>query len=180
MREVRVVVCHPGFRTKLLVVVTTCVQPQELTGSDIAILYRLRWYAELDLRALKQTLQLDVLRCQTPAMVRKELWAHLLAYNLIRSAMAAAARTAELYPFQLSFKGAVQAVNAFAGWLWSGSTAELACLCGQLRALLAQYRIEERPNRSEPRARKRRPKHYPYLKKPRRHVGTRLAEQTCH
>ena len=66
-------------------------------------------------------------------MVRKEVWAHLLAYNLIRSAMAVAAGIAGLYPFQLSFKGAVQAVNAFAGWLWSGGTDELARLCGQLR-----------------------------------------------
>jgi hypothetical protein len=179
LREVRVVVCHPGFRTKVLIVVTTAGDPQELSGRDIALLYRLRWYAELDLRALKQTLQMDVLRCQSPAMVRKELWAHLLAYNLIRGAMAAAAQAAQLYPFQLSFKGAVQAINAFAGWLWTGSPAELEVLCLQVRALLARYRIEERPNRSEPRARKRRPKHYPYLKKPRRQLGSRLAEKTC-
>src|SRR5262249_52174005 len=135
--------------------------------------------AELDLRALKQTLQMDVLRCQSPEMVRKEVWAHLLAYNLIRGQMAAAAREAKLLPVQLSFKGAVQAVNAFTGWLGTASAAELEAVWRRLRALIASYRIEERPNRSEPRARKRPPKHYPRLSAPRRKPGTRLAEKTC-
>jgi hypothetical protein len=177
--EVRVRVAIPGFRTKVLVVVTTVLDPTALTAADIAVLYRLRWYAEIDLRALKQTLQMDVLRCQSPDMVRKELWAHLLAYNAIRDLMAEAAREAQVYPVQLSFKGAVQAVNAFAGWLWTAGAAELEAVCQRLRAVIASYRIEERPNRSEPRARKRRPKHYPYLNEPRRQPGTRLAERTC-
>jgi hypothetical protein len=71
VREVRVRVLHPGFRTKVLVVVTTLLDPEEFPREDVAILYRIRWYAELDLRALKQALQMDVLRGQTPAMVRK-------------------------------------------------------------------------------------------------------------
>jgi Transposase DDE domain len=179
IREVRVRVSIPGFRTKVLVVVTTVLEPQELTAEDVAVLYRLRWYAEIDLRALKQTMQMDVLRCQSPDMVRKEVWAHLLAYNLIRGAMAAAAREAGLYPVQLSFKGAVQAVNAFAGWLWTAGEAELEEVCRRLREVIASYRIEERPNRSEPRARKRWQKHYPPLRQPRRTPGTRLADRTC-
>jgi hypothetical protein len=179
VREVRVRVRIAGFRTKVLVVVTTVVDPAALSAADLAILYRIRWYAEVDLRALKQTLQMDVLRCQTPAMVQKEVWAHLLAYNVIRQQMAAAAQEAGLLPVQLSFKGAVQAVQAFAGWLGTAETAEVPAVCRQLRALIATYRIEERPNRAEPRARKRRPKHYPLLKEPRRKPGTRLAEQTC-
>jgi hypothetical protein len=83
VREVRVRVRHPGFRTRALVVVTTLLDTEEFPRQDVAVLYRMRWLAELDLRSLKQTLQMDVLRCQSPAMVRKEVWAHLLAYDLV-------------------------------------------------------------------------------------------------
>jgi hypothetical protein len=179
VREVRVRVAAAGFRTKVLVVATTLLDPAEMPRSDVALLYRLRWYAELDLRALKQTLQMDVLRGRTPAMVRKEIWAHLLAYNLIRGQMAEAAREAGRYPVQLSFTGAVQSVNAFVAVLWSAGAAELAMVWQQLRAVLAQQRLTERPNRSEPRARKRRPKNYRLLNEPRRKAATASAEKTC-
>lgn len=179
VREVRVRVPIAGFRTKVLVVATTLLDAAAMPLSDVALLYRLRWYAELNLRALKQTLQMDILRGQTPEMVRKEIWAHLLAYNLIREQMARAARTQGLLPVQLSFKGAVQAVQAFAGWLWTAGAEALAAVCQRLREVIAGYRLEERPNRCEPRQRKRRPKPYPFLKEPRRKPGTRLAEKTC-
>jgi Transposase DDE domain len=179
VREVRVRVPIAGFRTKVLVVATTLLDAAAMPSADVALLYRLRWYAELNLRALKQTLQMDILRGQTPEMVRKEIWAHLLAYNLIREQMALAARTQNLMPVQLSFKGAVQAVQAFAGWLWTAGADELVAVCQRLREVIASYRLEERPNRSEPRQRKRRPKPYPFLKEPRRKKGTRLAEKTC-
>src|SRR5207249_3843690 len=80
-------------------------------------LYRRRWEAEIHLRAVKQTLHMDVLRCKTPAMVRKEVWAHLLIYNLIRTAVARAAAAHNRQPWQISFKGALQTVNAFGGAL---------------------------------------------------------------
>jgi hypothetical protein len=179
IREVRVRVPIPGFRTKVLVVATTLLDPVAMPRSDVALLYRLRWYAELNLRALKQTLQMDILRCRTPEMVRKEIWAHLLAYNLIRGQMAVVAKEQQLLPVQLSFKGAVQAVQAFAGWLWTAGADELASVCQRLRAVIGSYQLEERPNRCEPRARKRRPKQYPLLTTPRRKKGTRLAEKTC-
>jgi len=179
IREVRVRVAAAGFRTKALVVATTLLDPAVMPPSDVALLYRCRWYAELDLRALKQTLHMDILRGQTPEMVRKEIWAHLLAYNLIRGQMAAAAQDQNLLPLQLSFKGAVQAVNAFAGWLWAAGADEMAAVCQRLRAVIGCYRLEERPNRAEPRARKRRPKKYPFLNEPRRKKGTRLGEKAC-
>ena len=78
----------PGFRTRLLVVATTLLDAGEYPRGDLALLYRARWWAELDLRALKETLQMGVLRGVTPAMVRKEVWAHLLGYNLLRGLMA--------------------------------------------------------------------------------------------
>jgi hypothetical protein len=179
VREVRVRVRQPGFRTQVLVVVTTLLDPAEFPRDDVALLYRIRWHVELDLRALKQTLQMDVLRCRTPAMVRKEVWAHLLAYNLLRGLMAAAARDAALVPVQLSFKGAMQAVNAFAAVLWTARAEELAGLCQRLREVVASHQVGDRPNRSEPRRRKRRPKPYPLLTEPRSQARARLAATGC-
>jgi hypothetical protein len=167
VREVRVQVGQRGFRTRVLVVVTTLRDEEAFPRSDLAVLYRMRWLAELDLRALKQTLRMDVLRCQSPGLVRKEVWAHLLAYNLVRGLMAQTAREAGLLPVQLSFKGAVQTVNAFAAVLWTATAAELEEVCQRLRAAVAAQLVGDRPNRVEPRARKRRPKEYPLLKHPR-------------
>ena len=82
IRECRVRVEQPGFRIKTLIVATTLLDADEFTKDDLTQLYRARWNAELDLRSLKQTLQMDVLRCKTPELVRKELWTHVLAYNL--------------------------------------------------------------------------------------------------
>jgi hypothetical protein len=175
VREVRVHVSYPGFRTDVLVVVTTRLDPQAFPRTDIALLYRMRWYAELDLRALKQTLQMDVLRGQSPAMVRKEIWAHLLAYNVLRGVMAAAAQTAGVVPVELSFKGALQTVKAFAAVLWTASAEELEEVCRRLRAAIARHRVGDRPHRAEPRARKRRPKGYPLLNEPRQEARARLA-----
>lgn len=178
VREVRVRVQHPGFRTRVLLVATTLRDADAFPREDVAILYRMRWYAELDLRAWKQTLQRDVLRCQTPALVRQEVWAHRLAYNLVRGLMAelgGAALAAGLLPVQLSFKGAVQAVNAFAVVLWSAGAAELEEGCHRLREAIASHEVGNRPNRYEPRRRKRRPKEYPLLNEPRRQARARLA-----
>lgn len=174
VREVRVRVLACGFRTRTLVVVTTVIDPSKLSAEDVALLYRVRWFAELDLRALKQTLRMDVLRCQTPEMVRKEVWAHLLAYNLIRKQMAAAAQQAGLVPFQLSFAGALQAVNAFALVLCRAGPEELAEVCSRLFVLIASYRVGKRRRRAEPRKRKRRPKGYPLLTEPREQARAHL------
>ena len=92
IRELRVRVKQRGFRTRTLIVMTTLLDAGEFSHDELAALYRARWHAELDIRSLKQTLKMDVLRCKTPAMVRKEIWAHLLVANLIRGVMAEAAR----------------------------------------------------------------------------------------
>ncbi|MCG8407068.1 MAG: transposase, partial [Phycisphaerales bacterium] len=82
IRETRVHVEQPGFRSQSMIVVSTLYDAEEVTASDLASLYRARWNAELDLRSLKQTMQMDILRCKTPELVRKEIWTHILAYNL--------------------------------------------------------------------------------------------------
>jgi hypothetical protein len=79
VRECRVRIEPPGFRAQTLVVATTLLDAKESTKDDLAQLYRARWNAELELRPL----QMGVLRCEAAELVRKELWAHLPAYNLI-------------------------------------------------------------------------------------------------
>ena len=113
VRETRIRVAQPGFRTKAIVVVTTLLDPQQTTKEDLATLYRARWNNELDLRSIKSTMQMRELRCKTPELVRKEIWTHILAYNLIRTIMAQAAATHDILPRSISFKGAIQTLEAF-------------------------------------------------------------------
>jgi hypothetical protein len=168
LREVRVRVQQRGFRTKVLVVVTTLLDAQVYPAKDLAVLYRLRWQAELDLRSLKGTLEMDVLRCKSPEMVRKEVWAHLLAYNLIRGVMAQAAEEHGCDPRELSFKGALQAVTTFAERLLEAEQERFEELYDWLLLTIGANQVGDRPDRVEPRARKRRPKEYPLLTKPRK------------
>src|SRR5919202_1118580 len=91
VRETRVHVAQAGFRTRSLVVVTTLLDPEQATKEDLATLYRARWHNELDIRSLKSAMQMGELRCKAPELVRKEVWTHILAYNLIRTVMAQAA-----------------------------------------------------------------------------------------
>src|SRR3954468_5880321 len=113
VREARCRVEQPGFRTRSVVVVTTLLDPGQAGREELASLYRARWNNELDLRSIKVTLQMDVLRCKTPELVRKEIWAHVLAYNLIRTVMAQAAAGAGAAPRSISFKATVQVLGAF-------------------------------------------------------------------
>jgi Transposase DDE domain len=167
LREIRVDLKERGFRTKVVVVVTTLLDAQAYPADAVADLYRLRWHAELDLRCLKTTLGMDVLRCMSPEMVRKEVWAHLLAYNLIRTVMAQAAQAGDFAPRQLSFKGTVQTLAAFAERLQGADDATAAELHAWLLLAIGAHQVGDRPGRSEPRARKRRPKPYPLLTRPR-------------
>jgi hypothetical protein len=175
LRTVAVRVRQRGFRTKRLIVVTTLLDPVAVPASALAELYRMRWQVELDLRSLKQTLQMDILRGRTPDLVAKEVWAHFLAYNVVRLVMAQAARRAGLSPRQLSVAGAVQQLTAFGPHLReAGSAAEVLALWEALWVAVGRQRVVPRPNRIEPRAVKRRGKAYPYLGVPRRQSRKRL------
>lgn len=165
LRELRVHVGQRGFRTKRLVVITTLLDPAEYAATEIADLYRRRWHAELNLRSIKIVLQMDHLRCKTPHRVRNEFWMHLLAYNLIRRAMALAALQSGVPPWQISFKGTLQTLNHFLPQLGSATTVE--ALCEGLVECIAAHVVGNRPDRYEPRVRKRRPKDYDLMNKPR-------------
>ena len=113
VRELRFKVEQPGFRVDNVVLVTTMLDATTYTKDELADLYLQRWNVELDLRSIKDVLQMDVLRCKSPEMVEKEIWMHLLAYNLIRGVMAQAAGAHQKRPRQLSFKGTLQTITAF-------------------------------------------------------------------
>jgi len=170
VRECRVRVEQPGFRVQSLIIVTTLLNADEFTKDDLATIYRARWQAELDLRSLKEAMQMRVLRCKTPESVRKDLWTHILAYNLIRTIIAQAASKHGLEPRSISFKGAIQTLDAFQPVIALQAEGDAECrsrLYQQLLDAIATHRVADRPDRVEPRLRKRRPKHYGFLRKPR-------------
>jgi hypothetical protein len=173
VREVRFRVEQPGFRTRSIVVVTTLLDPAQATREDLAALYRARWNNELDLRSIKVTLQMDMLRCKTPELVRKEIWAHVLAYNLIRTVMAPAAANEGVPPRSISFKAALQVLEAFrpliAHQAHRGPGHRAALYRHMLRAI-AVHRVADRLDRFEPRMAKRRPKRYNRLTRPRQKI----------
>ncbi len=175
IRLFRVHVRRRGFRTRTLMIATTLLDATIYSKSSIAALYRRRWEAELHLRSLKQTVHMDVLRGESAAVVRLELWAHLLAYNLIRRAMAQAGRAAGLDPLRISFAGAVQIVLEYLGQLLLERDLEKRHRLWQdIRALIRQHRVGDRPDRIEPREVKRRPKQYKRLNRPRAEARSRL------
>ena len=148
----RVRVGRPGFRTRVLVVATTLLDAKAFTTDDLARLYRARWHAELDLRSLKQVLQMDVLRCKTPTLVRKEIWAHILAYNLIRTVMAQAATRHGIEPRSISFKGALQTLEAFQPVIALRGGRDAAFrgdLYERVLEAVATHRVGDRPDRFE-------------------------------
>lgn len=170
VREVRVSVKQPGFRTKVIIVVTTLLDPTEYTKEDLAGLYRQPWHNELDLRSIKSTMQMDRLRCKTPELVHKEVWTHILAYNLIRTIMAQAAIRHRIEPPSISFKGALQTLEAFqplVDFQGHRGRAFRLHLYEQLLHSIGLHRVADRPDRFEPRRRKRRAPLYGYLHLPR-------------
>jgi Transposase DDE domain len=179
VRETRVRVLQPGFRTRSIVVVTTLLDPQQATKEELAALYRARWHNELDLRSLKSAMQMRELRCKTPELVRKEVWAHILAYNLLRTVMAQAAARHEVEPRSISFKGAMQTLEAFQPLLELGTARDAAGRLGLYHDLLdaiATHRVADRPDRFEPRVKKRRRNHYGWLTKPRAELKHKMAK----
>jgi len=174
VRQVQVRVEQPGCRTKSLVVVTTLTDEKKYATEDIAELYHQRWLLELDIRAIKCSLGMDVLRCKTPEMVRREVWTCLLAYNLIRRTMLQAASESGLSPHQLSFTAAMQKIAAC--WLVVivlDETETATVIDTHLTGLLT-HRVGHRPDRVEPRAVKRRPKPHPLLTQPRDQARAKL------
>ena len=179
IRECRVPIAQPGFRVKVVVIATTLLDHVAYPPSELATLYRARWNAELDLRSLKKTMQMDVLRCKTPELVRKELWTHILAYNLIRTIIAQAAHKHDVEPRSISFKGAIQTLEAFQPVIALQGEYDAAHRLSLYQILLdaiATHRVADRPDRYEPRAWKGYNKKFAYLRKPRAQIKREMAK----
>jgi hypothetical protein len=150
VRVVDYAVKPPGYRTRHVQLLTTLLDAKRYSSHALAELYGLRWQIETNLRHLKQTLGLDVLRSQTPAGVEKEIVMFVIVYNLVRSVMLAEADRRGIAPDRVSFIDTLRALS------WPILGADPPLLINPLR-----------PGRIEPRLRKRRPKKYSLLRIPR-------------
>jgi len=158
-----------GLRTQTFVVVTTLTDCRAFPKHALVELYRRRWMAELFFRDIKISLRMDPLRCLSPDMIEKELHMHFIAYNLIRALILQAAQTHQVCPWRISFKGTLATVRQWAPRLALSTlnAKKRDEMTHHLLFYLARDLVPLRPHRQEPRARKRRPKNYPLLTKPR-------------
>jgi len=169
--EVRVLRFHlarRGYRPESVTLVTTLINARKYPAQDIAELYARRWQIELWFRDLKTSMGMEVLRCQSPSMLHKELEMFFIAYNLIRCLMGQAALVHAVRVERLSFKGSVDAVRQFSLALAQArSKKKQNQLMDRLLEVIARDPVPNRPGRREPRAVKRRPKPYQLLNRPR-------------
>jgi hypothetical protein len=156
-----------GFRTTHIRLCTTLLDSKTYPDEALIALYMRRWKIELFFRDIKTTLGLDVVRCQTPAMVEKEIWMQAIAYNTVRALMLEAALSHGVSVERLSFKGSVDAMRAWSEWMHTGAPRTSKTLLRKMLLAIASDQVPLRPFRSEPRAKKRRPKSYQLLTKPR-------------
>ena len=179
LRETRFHIPQKGFRTEDVTLVTTLLDPKCYTRIDLADLYGLRWprqdrdseqHAEIDLKHLKTTMQMEHLPSKTPEMVRKDFYVHLLAYNLIRTVQLQASGQHTVAPLALSLKATIQHLTHFTCLLAHATDEQRAYEYEQLIFLVSTEKLPFRPNRVEPRVVKRRPKKYPRLSMPRQQL----------
>jgi hypothetical protein len=179
VREIAVNVDTPGFRTKSMIIVTSLRDSKLYLKSEIADLYRMRWMVELELRDIKSTMKLDILRCLTPAAVRKELWTGILAYNLVRQSMLQSAVAGECLPHQLSFAATYQMLANT--WVLAAVPPMVTISARERLSALRilngySHRVANRPDRIEPRAVKRRRDPIALLKELRETARSRMIE----
>jgi hypothetical protein len=160
VRELRYTVARPGFRTRQVTLVTTLLDTEIYPADALAELYGMRWRVEQNLRDLKQTMRMDVLKCKSVDGVLKELCAYAMVYNLVRVVMKEAAARQGVDVDRISFVDALR-------WLLDSAGGELPRLAIN----------PDRRGRVEPRVSKRRPKQYPLMKRPRSQMKQQLIEQ---
>ena len=156
------------------IVVSTITDPT-IPQKELSDLYWLRWNCEVDLRSIKQSMHMDVLRCKTPEMVVKEIYCHLLAWNLLRGVMTESAKRTGLMPRQISVKGTMQAVESFTPAMMMTNTGDV--LYDAFLTTVSSHRVANRPVRLEPRFKKRRPSWNEYMTIPRSQSHRRLAAE---
>ncbi len=164
VREIRYQVSVKGFRSREVILSTTLLDAEAYPADELAELYFQRWEIEVDFRHLKTTMQMDVLRGHSPDVVEKEFWAHILAYNLLRRLMWESGVIHGALPVGLSVKGCIQ--HLLSRWVLFWRNGFLESL-GEMLLAIALEEVPYRPGRVEPRVRKRRPKNYSLMTRPR-------------
>jgi len=159
------------------IIVTTLTAASQISPKELAALYAMRWSIEVDFRTIKVTMNMDVLRCMSPAMVNKEIAVYLLTYNLVRWAMARAAHLVQIPARALSFASSRRLICSFAGHLRRRTYNDIDYLAATLLQSIARCKLPQRPNRIEPRAKKRRPKPLPLLTVPRQVARDQISAQ---
>ncbi len=155
------------FKVAGKVYVTTFLSAKKYKRKELATIYKRRWEVEINLKSIKEIMDMDMLSCKTPDMVIKEIGTHFLAYNFIRILMAEACEAHGALPWQVSFKGTVQLLNEFMPYFLNSNKNQNQIMYNELLALIVKNKVGNRPGRMEPRAVKQRPKPFPRLKKPR-------------
>ncbi len=175
VREVHVLLQQPGFRPKEIILVTTLVDSKRYPKAKLAHLYQLRWQAtEMNFKHLKTTLKMEMIFAKTPEMVQKEIWMHLLAYNLLRTLMWQSAQQAEGSPLRISLQGTRQQFNQFRPGLAQATAKNRHRLYATLLNVISDQLVPLRPDRAEPRVTKRRPKSFPRMQQPRSVLKAKL------
>ncbi|MCX7125607.1 MAG: transposase [Gammaproteobacteria bacterium] len=167
------------FKVNGNVYVTTFLNARKYHKQELAKIYERRWDVEINLKSIKEIMDMDFLTCKTPEMVRKEIGIHFLAYNFIRIIMAEACEKHSMLPWKISFKGSVQQINSFSPYFLNSSEEKNKILYAEMLQLIVQNKIGNRPGRVEPRAVKRRPKAFPSLSRPRSVEKKRLMRKVA-
>jgi len=179
LREIRYHIVQPGYRTQTITIATTLTDAEVYSAEDIAELYGFRWNSELDIRSIKQSLNLAHVRSKSPEMVRKELWTTMLGYNLIRTTAAAAAVLHEKQPRQISFTSTCQYV--LASWMLFScdliAADRVQNYCRRMLSQIAECEVANRPGRLEPRVLKRRRHGYKLMQEPRSVLRAKLRNE---
>ena len=180
LREIRYNIVEPGRRTVSIDLITTLTDAELYTKEDLAELYGFRWNCELDIRSIKDALNLGHVRCKSPEMVRIEVWTTFLGYNLIRTTAAGAALLHGKQPRQISFTSTCQYVLASWMQLSCGQLSEERFVeyCSTMLKQISECEVANRPGRLEPRQVKLRPKPYKLMQKPRAELKREL-RKTC-
>jgi hypothetical protein len=176
VREVHLLIQQPGFRPKEIILVTTLLDPKHYSKAKLAELYQLRWQAtEVNLKHLKTTLKMEMIAAKTPEMVQKDIYMHLLAYNLLRTLMWQSVQSTAVSPLRLSLQQTRQQFNHFRPQFAMATGQQRRQFYTTLLKVISTLFVPLRPNRVEPRVVKRRPKPFPRMQQPRSVLKAKLA-----
>jgi hypothetical protein len=166
LRQITFTVEHPGYRPETITVTTTLTDEKAYPVEKIKVMYLRRWQIEVSLRDLKSTMGIEILRCKSPEMIRKEIWMNLTGYNALCYLQVQAALREGVARFRLSFKGSLEVMRSWVGRFRNPKESTRKLLSNLLTHMTAHL-LPVRPGRVEPRVKKRRHRKVRLMTKPR-------------